>query len=210
MAIKEQVCGMRQSSNIGELVKLTPDFIGFIFYSKSKRFIGEIIPNEIQLLIPDLIRKVGVFVDEPFESLIEKFYQSNLNMVQFHGIESPDYCKRVKELNIPVIKAFSITPDFDFLTVNPYNEVCDYFLFDTATELRGGSGLKFDWDILNQYTGSQPFFLSGGIQLTDLGEIGNLLHDKLYAVDVNSGFEIEPGLKDISKLAPFIDRLREY
>ncbi len=210
MAIKVKVCGMRQSSNIGELVKLTPDFIGFIFYSKSKRFIGEIIPNEIQLLIPDLIRKVGVFVDEPFESLIEKFYQSNLNMVQFHGIESPDYCKRVKELNIPVIKAFSITPDFDFLTVNPYNEFCDYFLFDTATELRGGSGLKFDWDILNQYTGSQPFFLSGGIQLTDLGEIGNLLHDKLYAVDVNSGFEIEPGLKDISKLAPFIDRLREY
>ena len=210
MAIKVKVCGMRQSSNIGELVKLTPDFIGFIFYSKSKRFIGEIIPNEIQLLIPGSIRKVGVFVDEPFESLIEKFYQSNLNMVQFHGIESPDYCKRVKELNIPVIKAFSITPDFDFLTVNPYNEVCDYFLFDTATELRGGSGLKFDWDILNQYTGSQPFFLSGGIQLTDLGEIGNLLHDKLYAVDVNSGFEIEPGLKDISKLAPFIDRLREY
>ena len=91
MAIKVKVCGMRQSSNIGELVKLTPDFIGFIFYSKSKRFIGEIIPNEIQLLIPGSIRKVGVFVDEPFESLIEKFYQSNLNMVQFHGIESPDY-----------------------------------------------------------------------------------------------------------------------
>ena len=208
MDLKIKVCGMRQPSNIGELVKLSPDFIGFIFYSKSKRFIGEVIPLDILLLIPDSIQKVGVFVDEPVDSLIEKFHQSNLNLVQLHGTESPDYCKRVKELNIPVIKVFSITPDFDFLTVNPFNEVCDYFLFDTATELRGGSGLKFHWDMLSQYTGTKPFFLSGGIQFSDVEAIKNLKHNSLYGIDVNSGFEIEPGFKDILKLTPFIFALK--
>lgn len=207
MAIKVKVCGMRHPSNIEDLVKLKPDFIGFIFYSKSKRYFGEVIPQEILSLIPESIQKTGVFVDEAVEKVIEKFAQSKLDLVQLHGGEVPDYCERLKVLNIPVIKVFSITPDFDFNSVNPFNDVCDYFLFDTATELRGGSGLKFKWDLLNQYSGTKPFFLSGGIQLSDLNDLKSLLHSKLYAVDVNSGFEIEPGLKDISKLKLFIDRV---
>ena len=210
MDLKIKVCGMRQPFNIRELVKLNPDYIGFIFYPKSKRFIGEVIPEEIHSLIPGSIQKVGVFVNEPFESLVEKWVESNLDIIQLHGGELPDYCKRLKVLNIPVIKAFSITSDFDFNSVYPFEKVCDYFLFDSATELRGGSGLKFNWDILNQYKGTRPFFLSGGIQCTDIDAIKSIMHNKLYAVDVNSGFEIEAGLKDLLNLAPFIYDFKNF
>ena len=200
---------MRNQSNIEDLVKLKPDYIGFIFYPKSKRFIGEQIPDEIQSLVPVYIQKVGVFVDEPFDNLLEKFRSNKLDMIQLHGSELPGYCKRLKKLDIPVIKVFSIGSDFDFETVKPYDRYCDYYLFDTATELRGGSGLKFDWKKLDKYNGETPFFLSGGIQSTDIEEIKSIPHNELHAIDVNSGFEIEPGLKDIPKLKSFIEELRK-
>jgi phosphoribosylanthranilate isomerase len=207
--MKIKVCGMRNQSNIEDLVKLKPDYIGFIFYPKSKRFIGEQIPIEIQALIPVYIQKVGVFVDEPFDNLLEKFRNNKLDMIQLHGSELPDYCKRLKRLDIPVIKVFSIDSDFDFETVKPYNLYCDYYLFDTASDLRGGSGLKFDWKKLDQYKEDKPFFLSGGIQLKDINDIKDLKHNELYAIDVNSKFEIEPGIKDIPKLKTFIEEIRK-
>jgi phosphoribosylanthranilate isomerase len=200
---------MRNPSNIEGLVKLKPDYIGFIFYPKSKRFIGEQIPDEIRSLIPVYIQKVGVFVDEPIDSLLEKFKSNELDMVQLHGSELPDYCEKLKKLNIPVIRAFSINPSFDFDSVKPYNPYCNYYLFDTATDLRGGSGKKFDWKKLDQYEENKPFFLSGGIQSTDIEEIKYITHNELYAIDVNSGFEIEPGVKDVPKLKSFIDIVRE-
>ena len=200
---------MRNPSNIDDLVKLKPDYIGFIFYPKSKRFIGEQIPDEIQSLIPVYIQKVGVFVDEPFDNLLEKFKSNKLDMIQLHGSELPGYCERLKKLDIPVVKVFSIGSDFDFETVRPYDRYCDYYLFDTEGELRGGTGLKFDWKKLDQYTGDKPFFLSGGIQSTDVEEIKQITHNELYAIDVNSGFEIEPGVKDIPKLKSFIEELRK-
>ena len=200
---------MRNPSNIEDLVKLKPDYIGFIFYPKSKRFIGEQIPDEIQSLIPVYIQKVGVFVDEPFDNLLEKFKSNKLDMIQLHGSELPGYCERLKKLDIPIIKVFSIGSDFDFETVKPYNPFCDYYLFDTASELRGGSGLKFDWKKLDQYKDDKPFFLSGGIQSTDMEEIKQIAHNELYAIDVNSGFEIEPAIKDIPKLKSFIEELRK-
>lgn len=207
--MKIKVCGMRNPSNIEDLVKIKPDYIGFIFYPKSKRFIGEQIPDEIRSLIPVYIQKVGVFVDEPINSLLEKFKNNELDMVQLHGSELPDYCERLKKLDIPVIKAFNINSSFDFDSVKPYNPYCNYYLFDTATDLRGGSGKKFDWKKLDQYKEEKPFFLSGGIQSTDIEEIKSVIHNELYAIDVNSGFEIEPGLKDVPKLKSFIDILRK-
>ena len=203
-----KVCVMRNPANIKELVRLNPDYIGFIFYPKSKRYIGEQISDEIQAMIPVYILKVGVFVDEPFENLINKFKTNQLDMVQLHGKEHPDYCKRLKQLAIPVIKVFSITADFDFESVKPFDSFCDYYLFDTATELRGGSGMKFNWEKLDEYMGNKLFFLSGGIIPTDIEKIKELSHNKLRAIDVNSGFEIEPGLKDIPKLKNFIEGVR--
>ncbi len=200
---------MRNQSNIEELVKLKPDYIGFIFYPKSKRYIGEKIPDEIQSLIPVYIQKVGVFVDEPFNNLLEKFKSNKLDMIQLHGSELPDYCERLRKLDIPVIKVFSIDAEFDFETVKPYNPFCDFYLFDTASELRGGSGLKFDWKKLDQYKDEKPFFLSGGIHSSDVENIKDITHNELYAIDVNSGFEIEPGVKDIPKLKSFIEELRK-
>lgn len=200
---------MRNPSNIEELIKLKPDYIGFIFYPKSKRFIGEQIPDEIQALVPVYIQKVGVFVDEPFDNLLEKFKSNKLDMIQLHGSELPGYCERLKKLDIPVIKVFSIGSDFDFNSVSPYDHFCDFYLFDTASELYGGSGIKFDWKKLDEYKADKPFFLSGGILLSDFEEIKNINHDQLHAIDVNSGFEIEPGVKDIPMLKTFIDRIRD-
>lgn len=207
--MKIKVCGMRNPSNIEELVKLSPDYIGFIFYPKSKRFIGDQISEDIQALIPVFIQKVGVFVDEPFESLLEKFRNNKLDMIQLHGSELPGYCERLKKLDIRVIKVFNISPDFDFEMVECYNQYCDYFLFDTSGELPGGTGKKFDWEKLNQYTGEKPFFLSGGIQPSDAQKIKSLTDIKLHAIDVNSGFELEPGLKDIPKLKKFVEEIRK-
>jgi len=207
--MKIKVCGMRNQSNIEDLVKLKPDYIGFIFYPKSKRFIGAQIPDEIQELIPVYIQKVGVFVDEPFDNLLEKFRNNKLDMIQLHGSELPDYCERLKKLDIPVIKVFSINTDFDFETVKPYNPFCDYFLFDTASDFRGGTGKKFDWKKLNQYKEDKPFFLSGGIKSSDAIEIKDLNYKELYGIDINSGFETEPAVKDIPKLKSFIEELRK-
>ena len=207
--MKIKVCGMRNPSNIEDLVKLKPDYIGFIFYPKSKRFIGEIIPDEIQALIPVYIQKVGVFVDEPFDNLLEKFRTNKLDMIQLHGSELPGYCERLKKLDIPVIKVFGITSDFDFQTVRPYNQYCDYFLFDTSGEERGGTGRKFDWATLEKYNEDKPFFLSGGIHPDDVDVINRLPYSKLHGVDINSGFETEPGIKNISVVKAFIGELRK-
>jgi len=207
--MKIKVCGMRETENIRQLVELGPDYIGFIFYPKSKRFVGEEIAPEAVELVPTFIQKVGVFVDEPFESLLEQFRSNKLEMVQLHGNELPEYCARMKQLGIPVIKVFSVGNNFDFTTTEPYAGNCDFFLFDTKDELPGGTGRKFNWQLLDAYSGETPFFLSGGIGPADAEMIGNLKHPKLYGVDVNSGFEIEPALKNIEALKRFIATIRE-
>ena len=208
MTLKIKVCGMRHPANIEDLVKLNPDYIGFIFYPKSGRYIGTHIPGEISEVIPSSIQKAGVFVDEPVESVAEKIRSSNLDIVQLHGAELPEYCKKLKKMSIRVIKAFSISPDFEFSTVMQYDKVCDFYLFDTAGDLRGGTGLKFNWEKLNHYNGDTPFFLSGGIKPEDALTIKEVKHPQFLSVDLNSGFEIKPGLKDIVKLKTFMDEIR--
>ena len=206
--MKIKVCGMRHQSNIEDLVQLNPDYLGFIFYPESKRFIGNQIPVEILAIIPDRIQKVGVFVDEPFESLVDMFRNNQLDIIQLHGSKSLSYCEKLKKLNIPIIKAFRITPDFNFATIKPFDNYCDYYLFDTAGALPGGTGLKFDWEKLDEYNGKIPFFLSGGIQQTDAEAIKSLTYPKFHGIDLNSRFEIEPGLKDIPKLDSFFKEIR--
>jgi phosphoribosylanthranilate isomerase len=203
-----KVCGMRHQANIEDLVQLNPDYLGFIFYPESKRFIGKQIPPEILAIIPDRIQKVGVFVDEPFKSLVDTFRNNHLDIIQLHGNESQAYCKSLKKLHITIIKAFRITPDFNFATINQYDIYCDFYLFDTGGALPGGTGMKFDWNKLEEYNGEIPFFLSGGIQQTDVEAIKSLTYPQFQGIDLNSRFEIEPGLKDIPKLNSFFNEFK--
>jgi phosphoribosylanthranilate isomerase len=206
--MKIKVCGMRDAGNIAGLTALKPDYIGFIFHPQSGRHVGRL-EKEILDIIPGDLKKVGVFVDEPIDLLVEKFLKNNLDLVQLHGSVLPEYCEELKRMNIPVIKSFRITEYFNFQRTKAYESCCDFFLFDTAGKLAGGNGIKFDWDLLTGYHGEKPFFLSGGIRPEDLEAIVQFTHPMLSGVDLNSGFETEPGKKDLNKLGSFIRELRK-
>ena len=208
--IKIKVCGMREPDNIRQLVNLHPDFIGFIFYPKSKRYVGEFIDRMILSLIPPSIKKVGVVVDESFETLINLVKNNHLDYLQLHGNESPELCMQLKNFGIRIIKAFSMDDQFDFSVCESYLKGCDYFLFDTKCDTKGGSGKKFNWEMLDNYTLNQPFFLSGGIGEEDIIEIQKLMQKKnIFAVDINSRFEIEPGLKNIPMTERFLTLIKK-
>jgi phosphoribosylanthranilate isomerase len=189
---KLKICGMKYPDNIVEVSQLLPDYLGFIFYEKSSRFFDGEIPE-----IPKSIKKVGVFVDATLEEIISKIKKYDLNAVQLHGNETPEFCKNIKQENIEIIKVFSVNDDFDFEVVKPFGAVSDYFLFDTKGKLPGGNGITFNWQILEKYNSIKPFFLSGGIGIEDIEKIKQM-NLPIYAIDVNSKFEIEPGLKNIN------------
>lgn len=212
--MKIKVCGMRDSNNILELIKLKPDFVGFIFYNKSRRFVAEF----TQIKFPEKIKKVGVFVNENINKVLEKAKKHQLDFVQLHGDETPEYCHQLKlsyskrgQNEIQIIKAFSVDEVFDFSQTNLYKTNCNYFLFDTKGENYGGNGIKFNWEILQNYEGETPYFLSGGIGLEDKDELMSFLQRKeaenCYAIDVNSKFEYSPGIKNIEKLKEFKNNL---
>ena len=203
---KLKVCGMKYPDNIRKLSELKPDFIGFIFYDKSKRFIGDGL-DVSKLNIDKLIEKVGVFVNASIDYILEKLKKYSLDLVQLHGNESPEFCKELQQQSIKISKAFQVDENFDFSELASYYDVCDYFLFDTKTKLYGGSGKKFNWQVLEKYDNKKPFFLSGGIALDDIAEIKKLKNLNIYAIDINSKFEIEPGLKDIEKIKQFKEGL---
>ena len=190
---------MKYPDNILELSRLAIDYMGFIFYEKSPRWVGNLSP-EILKTLPQNIQKVGVFVNPSETEILEKTEKYDLQVVQLHGSESPQCCRFIKNHGIKIIKAFSINNETDLETINSYTEVCDYFLFDTKTPQYGGSGQKFDWKILEKYTGKIPFFLSGGIGLEDIPTIKQIQHKQLYGIDLNSRLEVRPGLKDIALL----------
>lgn len=203
--MKIKVCGMKHPQNIEALGNLPVNFMGLIFYPKSPRYAGELAPEELLLLLPDHIRKVGVFVNPEMDELIEIVKDYQLHYVQYHGQETPEFISEAKSAlkGVKTIKAFNVSKADDFESTTQYSGIVDYFLFDTKTQQHGGSGLKFDWKILNAYQGETPFFLSGGITPEDVEAIKSLKHPKLFAVDINSKFELEPGLKDISKIENF-------
>lgn len=201
-----KVCGMREDKNIEKLLELRPDFMGLIFYAKSPRFVGEK-ASKIQQQKYVHTRKVGVFVNSEDKYIMNIVNEFGLDMIQLHGNESPEQCQRLRT-SIPVIKAFSISCKEDIDRVSLYEDKVDYFLFDTKTSGYGGSGNKFDWNLLRQANFKTPFFLSGGIDEEDIDSIKSLNLMGMMAVDLNSKFETSPALKDTDKLARTINKIR--
>ena len=202
--MKLKICGMKYRANIQEVAALQPDYLGFIFYEKSPRFCNGELPE-----IPNTIAKVGVFVNAPLSEILNKIKAYNLQLVQLHGEESPEICEVLRLINIKVIKTFSIDDTFDFETLRPYEPVCDYFLFDTKGKHYGGNGTTFNWEILKNYPSQKPFFLSGGIGLEEISKLKQL-NLPIYAVDVNSKFETEPGLKNSNACKKIIQILKQH
>ncbi len=197
---------MKYPENIIEVGALLPDYMGFILWEKSVRYFDGDMP-----LLPESIKKVGVFVNENIETILAKAKKFNLKAIQLHGEESVVFCLDLKQKlasNIQLIKVFSVGTDFDFEVLKPYESVVDFFLFDTKGKLPGGNGFGFDWDILKDYTSEKPFFLSGGIGIADIEKI-KVLHLPIHAIDVNSKFEIRAGLKDVNKVRTICELLQQ-
>ncbi len=206
--IKVKVCGMRESDNLASLVELQPDFIGFIFYDKSPRFVGEQL-DEVQLkAIPRNTKKVGVFVNANPDYILKTVKKYDLQFIQLHGSEDPIFCKSLKNKGINIIKAFALDEAFNFSSLNNFKPHCDFFLFDTKGQNPGGNGFAFDWDMLANYDNEKPFFLSGGLSLENIEQATKLEGLKIYGIDINSKFELEPGLKDIGKIEQLLEIVR--
>ena len=196
--------------NTSQVALLEPDYLGFIFYDKSPRFFNGKIP-----VLPAGISKVGVFVNASIEEISEKINKYELNVVQLHGEETPEFCKKLKEKfqkessSVTTWKVFSIKDHFNFDNLKPFEVVADKFLFDTKGKDKGGNGYTFNWEVLNEYPSKKPFVLSGGIGLEEIEDLKKILNTKLpvHAIDVNSKFEIEPGLKDVGDLKKFIRQI---
>jgi phosphoribosylanthranilate isomerase len=206
--MKVKVCGMKYSENINQIAMLNPDYMGFIFYKKSSRFVNEIVMTSQLKKLPKSIKKVGVFVNETRSEIetISKKYK--LDLIQLHGDESPVFCENLKEGKLKIIKAFQIDDQFNFSLLNEYEGTVDYFLFDTKSKSYGGSGRKFNWSLLSNYSYKTPFFLSGGINEKDISEIKKIKTLTIEAIDINSCFEISPALKNIPKVSEFIKRVK--
>ncbi|MDA0193828.1 MAG: phosphoribosylanthranilate isomerase [Bacteroidetes bacterium] len=205
--MKLKVCGMRTPDNIARVGKLSLDFMGFIFYPESKRYVGDNFEVSTFESLPESIKKVGVFVNEKPTVILEKARKYNLDYVQLHGGESLEDCIFLKETGIEIIKVFSVQNNLPINELERFSEVVDFFLFDTQSSGFGGSGKKFDWSILEKYSGNTPYFLSGGIDIDDIEHIFSLNLPGLCFLDVNSKFEISPGLKDVDKLEELVLRL---
>ncbi len=207
-----KVCGMTQLEQVEQLPAIGATFAGFIFYPKSPRYVFRHITSA-ELKKINTINKVGVFVNASVEEVLLMVDECRLQMVQLHGDESPKYCERIADY-VSVIKAFRLS-DNDSIEwmINPYKDVCDMFMFDTMGAGYGGTGKKFDWNILKGSNISKPFFLSGGIHPDDtkaLKEFQNEAVAKtLFAIDINSKFETAPGIKQMDKVAKFINELKE-
>ena len=207
--VKLKICGMKEIENIKEISALNPDYLGFIFWEKSKRNMTLGTTPEL----PETTKKVGVFVDASIQEIAAKINQYQLDIIQLHGNESVIFCRNVKKLGVEVIKVFSIDSTFNFSVVKEYVLAVDYFLFDTKGKLPGGNGITFDWNILENYHFNVPYFLSGGIGTTEIDGIKEFLKSpaakKCYGIDVNSRFEKKPGIKNIIKLQKFKKLLYE-
>ncbi|MFA5327157.1 MAG: phosphoribosylanthranilate isomerase [Prolixibacteraceae bacterium] len=207
--LKIKVCGMRNPENISGVVAARPDYMGFIFYPESRRFVGDEFSAETLQIVPESVKKVGVFVDELPAKVMEICKKLGLEVAQLHGNETPEYCREIQDSGLTVFKAFSVGDQFKFSGLKAYSGVCNYFLFDTKGQLPGGTGQKFNWQLLENYKGDVPFFLSGGIGPDDLEAIRLFSHPRWRGIDINSGFEIEPALKNVEKVIRFIEEIRK-
>lgn len=201
-SIALKVCGNRD--NIVEVASLNPDYMGFIFYEPSPRHVGVDFKMPV---LPKSIKKVGVFVNEEVEVIKKLVAKFKLDFVQLHGSESVEDCQTLKRFGVGVIKVFSIDTTFDFDTTAPYEGVVDYFLFDTKGKFYGGNAIPFDWNLLVNFHQRVPFFLGGGLTQENISGIRNLSTMNLHAIDVNSGVEDSPGLKNIVKIESVLEIL---
>ena len=203
--MKIKICGLKFESNILGLSKLEPDYMGFVFWEKSKRLVIGSTPN----LTQTKIKKTGVFVNADFEKIKDKVRVHKLEAIQLHGLESPEFCEKIKNLGVEIIKAFSIDENFNFNVLEKYELCSDYFLFDTKGKSPGGNGISFDWEILRNYKYEKKFFLSGGISIESINAIKKIkkLSLPLFCVDINSRFELNPGEKNIELIKSFKNSL---
>ena|ERR1022692_539331 len=208
--MKVKVCGINQLEQLEVLDAIGVDYVGMIFFSQSARNVyNRLFAWEVKPL-PLRMKKVGVFVNTDEEYIMSQVEAYGLDMVQLHGDETPAFCKTISE-QVAVSKAFRITrtneQNIDWM-IRPYEEYCDYYLFDTNRKnAYGGTGEKFDWKVLNENKINKPFFLSGGIALADVEKLKAFEHPFFYAVDINSRFEISPGIKDLSAITTFVQEL---
>ena len=200
-----KVCGLKYGYNCMEVERLPVDLLGFIFYRGSRRYAGSSTEDD---LFNRTKPKVAVFVDEIPDRVNEIAGENRFEYVQLHGKEKPQACSFLMQKGFKVIKAFNINSSFDFKELDAYQGRVDYLLFDTKTDLHGGSGKKFNWELLERYTGSTPFILSGGIGPGDVTELKKIRHKQLSGIDLNSSFEEKPGLKSIEKLRVFLAEIR--
>ncbi len=197
---------MREPENIRAVAALGPNYLGFIFYPPSPRFAGNLLPETVWEL-PHSILRVGVFVNETRQQIIRTAKRYRLDYVQLHGNETPEACCRLNR-TLPVIKSLAVRTETDLTEAQQYEDCCTTLLFDTKTELHGGSGCQFDWSILSAYTGKTPFLLSGGIGPNDVERLSVVRHPQLLGVDVNSLFESKPGYKECGLLQPFMEQIK--
>ena len=210
--MKVKVCGLKYQENIFDVASLMPEFIGFIFYEKSPRFVENELNSDILNQLPKNINKVGVFVNSNLSYILDKVNKYQLDYVQLHGSESVSFCKELNNNNIKIIKAFQIREEFDFNQLNEFKTFVNYFLFDTKTKGYGGSGKKFIWSVLKEYDNEKPFLLSGGISYEDANTIKNnsLLKElNIIALDINSCFEALPAVKNAQLISNFLKKIKE-
>jgi phosphoribosylanthranilate isomerase len=209
--MKIKVCGNTLPQQVNALDGLGITFAGFIFYPKSPRYMPMKISPEKMRQIKGKIIKVGVFVNPTYDELMSTVDAYRLDMVQLHGDESPKFCDKIADY-ISVIKAFRLSDNDSIIHMTQsYTEVCDFFMFDTLGAGYGGTGKKFDWTVLQKSPPAKPYFLSGGIESGDEGKLGDFLEtnagDKLFAIDINTKFEISPGVKDVNSIRKFAENL---
>ena len=207
--LKLKVCGMKYPDNLAQVAILNPDYLGFIFYEPSPRFMANTLSPADLNAIPTGIQKVGVFVNASTDYMLKMSEQYGLDLLQLHGQESVAQCQALHQQGQRLIKVFSLgSADFDFTTLETYQPYVDFFLFDTQGKQPGGNGLAFNWQQLAQYRLKTPFFLSGGIGLDNLTDIATITSSQPYALDVNSCFESEPGRKRIDLLKQLVTHVR--
>ena len=205
--MKLKVCGITSFEQLQNLDQLGVDFAGLIFYKNSKRFVGDKLNSRKSEIRNLKIKKVGVFVNAEIDTIKNEVKEYGLSYVQLHGDESEEFCREVKNF-VPVIKAIRIGEESDLeKDLKVFEDACDYLLFDTDSKQYGGSGKQFNWDSLKQSNINKPFFLSGGIGLEDIDKVKTFRHPMLFAIDVNSRFESEPGIKDLGKVEQFMNAL---
>ncbi len=197
-----KVCGMRHPKNIRAVEQTGADLMGFIFHPKSPRFVAT-----MPAYMPNRQKRVGVFVNSAQEEIVRKAREFSLDYIQLHGNETPEFCNALKDCGLSIIRAQRVSNADDIIKAEAY-DMADLLVFDTKTELYGGSGKKFNWQLLENYKGRVPFLLSGGIAPDSLADILRFAHPMFAGVDLNSGFEISPALKDAEKLKNFIDKIK--